>query len=206
MEKSWGSVSKALYSQRLSVLTSLRIAHQVASALHFLHSKRIHHGAVNIQNVVLSKHPDDPRTENSTAKITNFTRAELGVDDHRVLRIDIRAYGVFTSNLFVETISDVVRFDEGTLQDEDEIERIRANLNAIRTDNPELEALLLRLLMLEFPTASIIDESFFELHDLLKFSIRQKHAQRLVPQPQHQPPGQPPHLADVEVAGQKFRL
>ena len=65
MEKSWGSVSKVLYLQRVPAHSAFRIADQVASALHYMHCRRIHHGAVDLHNVVLSDHPDDPRKKNA---------------------------------------------------------------------------------------------------------------------------------------------
>jgi serine/threonine protein kinase len=197
MEKSWGSVSKVLYSQRLLASISIRIADQVASALHFLHGMRIHHGAVNIHNVILSDPPDHPRRENFAAKLTDFSNAKLGVEDNRVLDTDIRAYGVFTSNLFVEDISRIVRFDKGTLEVEQE--SIKLNLESIRIDHPALVALIMKLVTPAPTTAREIDERFSELHELLRSSIEKQYAKRAMHQPSHQVVSQPLYSTELEV-------
>ena len=178
MEKFWGSASKALYSQRLHAITAIRIADQVATALHHLFRLRIHHGAVNIHNVVLSDPPDHPLTVNVVAKLTDFSNAKLGVNDNRVLDRDMRAYGVLTSNLFVEDISNIVRFDKSISEVDQEM--VMLNLEAIRTDHPELVDLLIKLVSPTLTTAREVDERFSKLHVLLRLRGNSQHTTSLV--------------------------
>ena len=178
MEKFWGSASKALYSQRLHAITAIRIADQVATALHYLFRLRIHHGAVNIHNVVLSDPPDHPSSVNVVAKLTDFSNAKLGVNDNRVLDRDMRAYGVLTSNLFVEDISNIVRFDKSISEVDQEM--VMLNLEAIRTDYPELVELLIKLVSPTLTTAREVDERFSKLHLLLRLRGNSKHTTSLV--------------------------
>jgi serine/threonine protein kinase len=169
MEPSWGSVSKVLYMQRLRVLAAIRIADQVVSALHYLHRRRIYYGSLDVHNVMLSDHPDHPRRENFTAKLTNFNNATLGVGDERLLARDIQATGVFAANLFAEDMASIVRFDVGNLRDEQW--RIRRNLEAISSDHSELAVFVLNLVSLELATAQEMDARLSELHALLRSSI-----------------------------------
>ena len=163
---------------------------------------QIHHGAVTIQNVVLSDPPDHPRRENFTAKLTDFSNAKLGFDDNRVLATDIRAYGVFASNLFVEDSFSVVRFDKANLEFEQEI--IRTNLEPISRDHPDLVVLLMKLVVpepvgLAQPTAKEINVRFSKLHELLRSSVEKFYAERAVHPTGYQALSQPLHSAEVEV-------
>jgi hypothetical protein len=154
---------------------------------------RIRHGAVNIHNVFLSDPPDHPRRENFAAKLTDFSNAKLGVDD---LDIDIRAFGVFTSNMFAGEFFSVVRSDKGT--SEVEQERIRFNLESIRTDHPEIVDFLTKLFTPAPTTSKEIDERFSELHALLRFSIEKQYAKQAVHPPRHHAASQSLPSAEVE--------
>jgi hypothetical protein len=173
MEKSWGTVSKAIHSRRLTAVASLSIAEQVAAALHFLHTGRgIHHGAVDIGNVVLLNYPSRGRGH-VTAKLTNFAKAmRVRTENRTSLAMDIRAYVAFTSNLFVEDFGSVVWLDRCKLGDEQG--QIRSNLEAIGTDHPELVALLLNSLSFDFFSSDNVDERFFALLEMLRSSKEQQ--------------------------------
>jgi serine/threonine protein kinase len=174
MEKSWGSVSDALHLGPLTAIASIRIAEQIASALMYLRGREIQHGAIDLHNVLLMDTPFGDG--NVVAKLTGFGNAKLNVRDIRIFAIDVHAYGVFTSNLFVTESSSLVRFDMCTLALEQE--RIKFNLEALRTDYPELAAVLLKMVSLEL---TIAEKGWYELHEILQSNTREHSEQRAGP-------------------------
>ena len=92
----------ALRSGPLPIEEGVKIAKQVASAIHFLHERNIHHGQIGTRTVLLV---EDLRERPATAKLANFSRAKLHVDDEAVLATDIFSFGVFLYNLFAKSYS-----------------------------------------------------------------------------------------------------
>jgi serine/threonine protein kinase len=103
MEQAWGSVMAALRSGPLRLEASARITKQVASALEFLHDRKIRHGQVGTRNVLLLESPLSSAA--IVAKLANFGTATQLVNDTAALGSDMLNFGVFMYNLFARGYS-----------------------------------------------------------------------------------------------------
>jgi hypothetical protein len=122
-----------------------------------MHSRRIAHGLVGIDSVVLS---GPPEVEPLTAKLANFANARQSFKSHSFAH-DLHAFGIFTSNLLVKDHSKMLLPGTSPL---DKLEMLHANiLEAQRTEFADVAEILQDIFSDESPSAAEVDERFYEL-------------------------------------------
>ena len=180
LERTWGSVSRALKNGPFGSRQAMRIADQVNSAVHYLRKLRMSHGAVGIDNVALVS---SPRHTNVLAKLTNFANATVRDNDQGASNEDIYAFAVFTSNLFVDHHSNCVAFDD-TIPKEQLFSAVSPNILLMRVQFHALADLLNYIVSPDAIGESEVDNIFYDLHQVFQSYIPAKSDQGAI---QHAP-------------------
>ena len=182
LERTWGSVSRALKHGPFGYRQAMRIADQVNSAVHYLRKLRMSHGAVGIDNVALLS---SPRHTNVLAKLTNFANATVRDNDQGASNEDIYAFAVFTSNLFVDHHSKCVAFDD-TIPKEQLYSMVSHNILIMRVQFPTLADLLNYIVSPDAREFRLhereVDNIFYNMHQLFQRYMLAKSDQGAIQQ------------------------
>jgi hypothetical protein len=178
LERTWGSVSRALKNGPFGSRQAMRIADQVNSAVHYLRKLRMRHGAVGIDNVALLS---SPRHTNVLAKLTNFAHATVLDNDQGASNEDIYACAVFTSNLFVDHHSKCVAFDD-TIPKEQLYLMVSHNILIMRVQFHTLADLLKYIVSPDAIGEREIDNIFYDMHQLFQRYMLAKSDQGAIQQ------------------------
>jgi hypothetical protein len=196
LEKTWGSVSRALTRGPLGSLKAMRIADQVNSAVHYLRKLRTRHGAVSTDNVSLLS---SPRHANVIAKLTNFADATVHDNDQDDWNEDIYAFAFFTSNLFVDICSKCVAFDN-TVPKEQLALMVSHNTLPVRVWCKALADMLDYIVSPDAICDSEVDKIFDDFHQVFQGYILAQSEQRAIQHDPQQGEGQLQRTPTREVA------
>ena len=181
LERTWGSVSRALKNGPFGSRQAMRIADQVNSAVHYLRKLRMSHGAVGIDNVALVS---SPRHTNVLAKLTNFANATERDSDQGALNEDIYACAVFISNLFVDHYSKCVAFDD-KIPKEQLFSLVSHNILLMRVRFHALADMLNYIVSPDGIGESEVDNIFYDLHQVFQNYILSKSEEGPIQQASH---------------------
>jgi len=116
------------------------------------------HGLVGIDNVALL---ESPLRQPPTAKLANFAHARQSFSDE-AFALDLHAFGIFTSNLFVKECSTLVQPESNPPRHQ--FEQLYANIFQLqRTEFAGVANLIFSMLSMEVTSAFSVDEQFSEL-------------------------------------------